>query len=374
MDKKNDLRKANRNSSILLFVILIGFCILAIIEILYGQAQTRMEQERLALEEENRQAVQELQAERNNLQGDPGVGVEFPEKMNGEQISGTEPEKTLTDAKDTSSDSAAGQDAESGEPAEDDSKYAMQIVVMGDSIMADQRENNQDVATLIGEACNAKVYNLSIGGTTAALMPNEPCNFASWSSRGLLGVVNAIVGNINPGVFDGYDTEKILRECDFSKTDYFVIEYGINDFLSRQVPQSIYLENGDILGIDNTYTYAGAMEVAVDALERSFPDAKILIVPPHYCQFYEGTAYVGDSYSLNYGYGTLVEFFGCARYVADRYREGGTIFFDSMEDSNIDAYTADKYLEDGTHLTTLGRRVYADEIAKRINRDFYREE
>lgn len=374
MDNKNILRKSHHNSSILLLTILIGFCILAIIEILYGQAQIRMERERLALEEENHRAVQELKTEWNDLQGDPGVGAESLKEMGGEQSSGTEPEKTLIDTGETSSDSATGQDVESGEPAEDDRKYAMQIVVLGDSVMADQRENDQDVATLIGEACNAKVYNLAIGGTAAALMPNESCDFASWSSTGLLGVVNAIVGNINPGVFKGYDTEKVLEECDFSKTDYFVIEYGINDFLSRQVPQSRYLENGDVLEIDNTYTYAGAMEVAVDTLEKGFPDAKILIVSPHYCQFFDGAIFLGDAYSLNYGYGTLVDFFRCAGYVANKNREEGAIFFNAMENSDINAYTVEEYLEDGIHLTTLGRRVYADEIAERINRDFYREE
>lgn len=371
MENKDNLRKAGHNNSILLLTILIGFCILAIIEILYGQAQIRMERERMALEEENRQAVQELQAEWNDLQGNPSVDVESLEEMGGEQIGGTEPEKTLINTGDTSSDSAEGQDTES---EEDDGDYDMQIVVMGDSIMADQRENNQDVATLIGEACNAKVYNLAIGGTTAALLPGEQFNFESWYSTGLLGVVYAIVGDVKPEVFAGYETENLLKECDFSKTDYFVIDYGINDFQCRQVAQSRYLENGEVLDIDSVHTYAGAMEAAVSTLERHFPDAKILIVPPHYCQFFEGTAYIGDSYSLNYGCGTLVEYFRCARYVAEKYKDQNTIFFDSMDDSGIDAYTAEKYLEDGIHLTTLGRRVFADAIAERINRDFYREE
>ena len=374
MDKKNDLRKANHNNSTLLLSILIVFCILAIIEILYGQVRIRMERERLALEEENNRAVQELKTEWSDLQSDPDVGDESLKGMGGGQSSGPEPEQALIDTGDTSSDSAAGQDAESGEQTEGDSKYAMQIVVLGDSIMADQRENNQDVATLIGESCNAKVYNLAIGGTTAALLPGEQFNFASWSSTGLLGVVNAMVGNIKPDVFAGYETERILKEGDFSKTDYFVIEYGINDFLCRQIAQSRYLENGEVLDTDSVHTYVGALETAVNILTDSFPDAKILIVSPHYCQFFEGTAYIGDAYSLNYGCGTLVDYFRCAGYVAEHLRKENTFFFNAMEESDIDAYTAEEYLEDGIHLTTLGRRVYADKIAERINRDFYREE
>ena len=44
----------------MLLVVLIGFCVLAIIEIVYGQAQMKVERERLELDEQNRQAVEEL--------------------------------------------------------------------------------------------------------------------------------------------------------------------------------------------------------------------------------------------------------------------------------------------------------------------------
>lgn len=374
MDNKSNMHKGKYGGNILLLITLIGFCILAIIEIFYGQAQIRMERERLALEEENHQTVQELKTEWNNLKGGPDVNTESVKEVGEEQNSVTEPDKTLVNTGDTSSGSAPAQDEKTEEQAADDKEYDMQIVVLGDSIMADGRDENEDVATLIGEACNAKVYNLAIGGTSAALLPKEQYNFADWSSTGLLGVVNAILGNINPYVFDGYETENIIKQCDFSKTDYFVIEYGTNDFLSRQIPQSRYLENGDILGIDSTHTYAGALDGAVSMLGERFPDAKILIVSPHYCNFFEGAAFVGDAYSLNYGYGTLVDFFRVAGYVADQHKADNVLFFNAMEESGIDAYTADKYLEDGVHLSNEGRRVYADQIAARIYADFNRPE
>lgn len=364
MERKDNVRKANRNNSILLFTILIGFCILAIMEILYGHAQIRTDRERQA----------QIGTERKSAQ--IGTEGERPAQgeLGGEQNGSTNLEKPTINEKGAASNSASGQDTVTEETAEDDSKSIMQIVVLGDSIMADQRENNQDVPTLIGEALNAKVYNLAIGGTTAALLSDEQYNFESWSSTGLLGVVNAIVGNISPNVFEGYETEHILQECDFSRTDYFVIEYGINDFTSRQIPQSRYLENGDVLEIDSEHTYAGAMEHAVDMLERHFPNARILIISPHYCQFFDDTKYVGDAYSLDYGYGTLVDYFRCAGYVAEQHRTENTFFFNAMEESDIDAYTADDYLEDGIHLSTLGRRMYADETARRIYKDFYRAE
>lgn len=375
MDKKNDLKKGKYHSSIMLLTVLIGFCILAIIEILYGQAQIRMERERLALEEENHQTVQELKNEWNSLKGDPNVGSQSAETVGEEQNNSAEPEKTLVNTGDSASDSSSVKDTESGgeEPAEDDREYAMQIVFMGDSILDFEGENG-GVTDMVGDALNAKVYNMAIGGTTAALLPDEQYNFAEWNSISLLGIVNAILGNINPNVFDGYDAGEVLKQCDFSKTDYFVIEYGINDFLSRQVPQSRYLESGDVLAIDESHTYAGALDIAVRLLQGSFPNAKILIVGPHYCEVFEAGTFMGDAYSLNYGYGTLVEFLRCAGYVAEQHKTEATIFFNALDESGIDAYTSNEYLQDGVHLSDAGRRVYADCIINRLYSDFYPQE
>lgn len=374
MDNKNNIRKGKYSSNMMLLVVLIGFCILALIEIVYGQKQIRMERERLALEEENNRAVQELKAEWNNLKGDPSVGSESVEAVGEEQNVVAEPDNILVNTGDTSSDSTAEPDEGTENPIEDDHNYDMQIVVLGDSIMADQREEHGDIPTMVGESCNARVYNMAIGGTTAALLPGDQYNFANWNSSGLLGMVNAILGNINSDYFSEPAVRNVLETCDFSQTDYFVIEYGINDFTSRQIPQSRYLENGDVLGVDGTHTYAGALETAVILLKDNFPNAQILLIAPHYCQFFEGTTFMGDAYSMNYGYGTLVDFFRCAGYVADQHKEDGVLFFNAMEESGIDAYTAEKYLEDGIHLTNLGRRMYADEVARRINADFRRAE
>ena len=374
MDNKFILHKGKYKGNILLFTVLIGFCILAIIEILYGRAQIRTEKERLALEEENHQAVRQLKEDWEDLKNSSDVNTESAEIMDEGLSGGTDSDKASINTGDGSSAAVSVQNPESEEPAETDTKYAMQIVVLGDSIMADQRENNGDVPTLIGQACNAKVYNMAIGGTTAALLTDEQYNYENWTSIGLLGVVNAIVGNIDGSVFEGYETWNVLNECDFSETDYFVIEYGINDFTSRDIIQSRYLADGVVLDIDEPHTYVGALQGAVKMLHDYFPDAKILLVPPHYCEFFDGEIFAGNSYSLDYGNGFLIDFFGTASYVANEHREENVLFFNSMQDCEIDAYSADEMLEDGVHLSNLGRRVYADHIADRINRDFYREE
>ena len=182
------------------------------------------------------------------------------------------------------------------------------------------------------------------------------------------------MGNISPDIFDGYKAGKFLKECDFDKTDFFVIEYGVNDFLSRKIAQSKYLENGETLNEAGVYTYTGALETAVKLLKERFPDAGILLIAPHYCQIFEGEKYIGDSYSLDYGCGTMVEYARCAGYVADLYKDQGVMFYNAMEESGIDAYSADICLEDGVHLTEEGRRRYAELPIRLINSAFYPQE
>lgn len=344
------MAKGKYVGNILLLAVLTGFCILAIVEIFHGQAQIKAEREKTAIEEERRRALQELQAEWNNSEGDLGAESGFVDSM-GEANKG---------------------DDESG-PAEDEKKYDMQIVCLGDDILDRDRENG-GVASLIADECNARVYNMAIEGTTAAVLPNELNSLETWQSRGLLGVVHAIVGDISPDIFDGYRAGEILKECDFSETDYFVIEYGINDFLSGQVPQSIYLANGDVLDIDRARTYVGALEMAVSLLHDHFPDAKIMLIAPHFCQIFEGETFIGDSYTLDYGRGTLFNFFQTAGNAARWGKERSVIFYNTIEKSGIDAHTAKEYLEDGIHLSAEGRRVYADYASKLIMEDFYQAE
>lgn len=344
------MAKGKYGGNILLLAVLAGFCILAIVEIFHGWTQIRAEKERLAIEEERHRALQELKAEWNDLEGDLGAETASVDLM-GE----------------------ANEGDDESEPAKDERKYDMQIVFMGDDILDSDRENG-GVASLISDACNARVYDMAIDGTTAAVLPDESNSFETWQSRGLLGVVHAIVGDISSDIFDGYKAGEILAECDFSETDYFVIEYGINDFLSGQVPQSIYLADGGVLDMDSSRTYVGALLIAVNLLHDHFPDAKILLISPHFCNFFEGDKFIGDAYGLNYGYGTLVDFAKVSAYVESQDKEGIVIFYYTMENSGIDAYTAEEYLEDGIHLSAEGRRVYADYASKLIKADFYREE
>ncbi|MDE7341118.1 MAG: hypothetical protein K2N80_11290 [Lachnospiraceae bacterium] len=386
--ERGDKSRRRRNryyGKVILLCIMIGFCILALIEIIYGQEKLRLEQERIALEEQNAKTLEALEKEQEDGRsvdtvqaGAEDASADSAEITNLTAVdTGKANEAAASEGTDAGSTAAqpeaAGNDEAAANAAqEEEKKYDMQIVFMGDSILDNDREYD-GVAYLISKSCNAKVYNLSMGGTTAALGEGETSDYKQWDSRCLLGVVNAIVGNVDPGIFDGYKAGELMKECDFSKTDYFIIEYGINDFLS-QIPTSRYLADGETRQEDDEHTYGGALEHAVRKLQNNFPDAKILLIAPHYCQFFSGETFIGDGYSLDFGYGTLIEYARACGYVYDQHRDENVMLYNAFEVSGIDAYTADDYLEDGIHLTSQGRRKYAEDLSRRILKDFYPEE
>lgn len=233
----------------------------------------------------------------------------------------------------------------------------LQIVFMGDSIF----DNNRDgtgVPYLTSVQCQADVYNLAIGGTSASIERDEQIENENWTSRSLVGIVKAMRGDVSTEIFAGSRTKEILDNpnVDFSNTDYFVVEYGINDFF-RAVPQNNPENDFDLK------TYAGALRYAVSNLREIAPDATVILCSPHYAQFFNGDRFIGDGNTLNTGYGTLFDYKGTCEYVA---KEQQAEFFNAYQDLGIDGYTAEDYLEDGVHLTEAGRQLYADALAELI--------
>mgnify|MGYP002510202579 CR=1 FL=1 len=234
---------------------------------------------------------------------------------------------------------------------------ALQVVFLGDSIF----DNNRDgtgIPYLTAVQCEADVFNLSIAGTSATIEWDESAELETWSSRSLCGVVNAMLKKIPTDIFAGTRTKELLdnSNIDFSQTDYFIVEYGTNDFF-RAVRQS------DSENDYNLKTYAGALRYGVSNLKSLAPDATIILCSPCYAQFYHNGYMVGDGNVTNPGNGTLFDYKGTCNYVAN---EMQVEFFNAYQDLGIDGYTAEEYLEDGVHLTEAGRKLYADALARRI--------
>ena len=233
----------------------------------------------------------------------------------------------------------------------------LQIVFLGDSIF----DNNRDgtgIPYLTAEQCNADFYNLAIAGTCASIEMDEQYENERWTSRSLVGIVKAMTGEITTGVFEGTRAKELLDnpDIDFSKTDYFVIEYGLNDFF-KATP---------LANEDNEFdfrTYVGALRYAVSNLGSYADDATIILCCPNYAQFFDGNRFIGDGNTLNTGYGTLFDYKGLCQYVAN---ENQLEYLDAYLDLGINGYTAEELLEDGVHLTMKGRQKYADALAHMI--------
>lgn len=236
---------------------------------------------------------------------------------------------------------------------------ALQLVFLGDSIF----DNNRDgtgIPYLTSVQCEADVYNLAIAGTSATIETGEEWSLEEWTSRGLAGVTNAITKKIPTDIFEGTRAKEILDNpnIDFTQTDYFIIEYGLNDFF-RGAPRD---------GFEHPYDvrcYVGALRYAVSELRSYAPDATIVLCAPNFAQFYDSNGWmIGDGNTLNTGYGTLFDYKGTCEYVSN---EMNTEFLDAYMNLEINSYTAEEYLEDGVHLTAVGRQRYADALARIIN-------
>lgn len=233
----------------------------------------------------------------------------------------------------------------------------LQLVFLGDSNFDNSRDGS-GVPYLTAVQCDADVYNLAIGGTCATLEEGEPAALDSWTSRSFCGVTNAMLGNIPTDIFEGTRAKELLDnpDIDFSQTDYFIVQYGINDFF-----RSVRRSNSD--NFFDIYTYTGALRYGVENLKELAPDATIILCSPCYAVFYHDGYMVGEGNMTNPGNGTLFDYAGTCNYVAN---EAQVEFFNAYQDLGIDGYTADEYLEDGVHLTGAGRQLFADELAKRI--------
>lgn len=258
------------------------------------------------------------------------------------------------------SEEMATEQASASEEAVSDNTVAeetkrKQVVVFGDSIWDSSRDET-GIAALLSSYMNADVYNCAIGGTRASLKDGEsPDNYENWDSTSLSGMVNVATGKVNPEIFlEGYPAGGVIRNIDFSKTDYFIIAYGLNDYFSGA---TLNVEDGREW---DAHGYGGALRYAIDELRGKFPDAQILLISPTYCQFWRDGVMYTDSNMKDFGGGPLTIYANVCRNVAEN---ENTLYIDAYSKMGINIYNAEEYLEDGIHLTAAGRELYAKAVS-----------
>ncbi len=237
------------------------------------------------------------------------------------------------------------------------------IVFMGDSQFDNARGTGSEIpAYTCALVDNAKFYNLAIGGTAASIERNRTDSIEGWSDIGFVGMCYALAGKLSDTSFlSSYPAYEDLNSIDPAKVDFYIIEYGANDYL-----------NGAALSTDgNAYdihSYRGALGVGINTLRSISPKAKIILCGPSYCMWYNGNGFVmGDSYTISKGAGTLAEYADvCKNHAEDE----DLLYIDTMYSTYFDLKitTVEDYLMDGLHYNEKGRQIYATTIAHFINK------
>ena len=215
------------------------------------------------------------------------------------------------------------------------------IVVFGDSIWNDSR-GEDGVSEQLMSMTGSTVYNCAIGGTSAALVGNNPKDIRDWddqSFNGMVYVANDVVSARQ--VLGDTAAYEVIEQVDFNTVDYILVSYGLNDFFSGVpvYPEYYYDIN----------SYVGALRNGILHLREHYPQAQIVLVTPTYSQLFES--------EREYHIGDYVE---AMRSVAAEMNTGLADMYHAMGE---DPGSRIQHLDDGVHLSSEGRSIYAESIA-----------
>lgn len=251
------------------------------------------------------------------------------------------------------------------EPAEEPDK--INIVFFGDSQIANGRDDGSDIPTLMSTRIpNCQVYNFAIGGSSATLEAStssyDPVNT---HSTNFLGMVNSFVGisDRNETLSQLPNMLNAMNSIDPADVDYYYIEYGANDFFNNMGLDCDSYQTRDV----QAHYFFNALNMGISTLKEKSPNATFILMTPFYGIYVadDGT-YIGDSYIVSNGVGTLSDYAKKSGNVAEAQ---GIWLFDGMFMEKHDLYldTAGDYLMDNLHLNLTGRQIMARLLAHYVN-------
>lgn len=251
------------------------------------------------------------------------------------------------------------------EPAEEPDK--INIVFFGDSQIANGRDDGSDIPTLMSTRIpNCQVYNFAIGGSSATLESTtssyDPVNT---HSTNFLGMVNSFVGisDRNETLSQLPNMLNAMNSIDPADVDYYYIEYGANDFFNNMGLDCDSYQTRDV----QAHYFFNALNMGINTLKEKSPNATFILMTPFYGIYVadDGT-YIGDSYIVSNGIGTLSDYAKKSGNVAEAQ---GIWLFDGMFMEKHDLYldTAGDYLMDNLHLNLTGRQIMARLLAHYVN-------
>jgi len=243
------------------------------------------------------------------------------------------------------------------------------IVVLGDSVMTIS-PTNVKVTTVIEERLGVTVFNGAFGGSGMTVQDTGMWGSAASVEWSMVKLAQAICNGdwqsqkaaiSFADTYREYNTlalgdfeSKIndLEQIDFSEVKVLIIEHGTNDYnAGRRV-------DNPADRFDAT-TYGGALRESLKLLRETYPDLRIIVVSPIYCNL--GKDRTEKCYNTAYGEGgTLDEYVLLGKQIAEEY---GVEWIDAYHKSGVNEDTAEMYLFDGLHLVEEGHMLLGNLIA-----------
>ncbi len=252
-------------------------------------------------------------------------------------------------------------------PEENSEDDKVRMVFFGDSQIANGRNDGSDIPNIMTTRIpNSVSYNLAIGGTSASLEPtSSDASPENINSTCFLGMAYCLSGKADRQqvLAQQQNVLSIMNTIDPTQVDYYFIEYGANDFFNNApLDASIYDSEGD-----KAHAFYNAMSLGIEELKSISPQAAIYIITPFYGIYVgEDGTFVGDSYVVSNGIGTLADYAKKAKNVAE---DQQVTIIDTMFMEHTDLYvdTANQYLMDNLHLSLLGRQIFSRIFAHYVN-------
>lgn len=260
----------------------------------------------------------------------------------------------------SSSTSDASTESNTNTTADYDSSLPT-VVFLGDDQFDLGRKDNTSISyyveSLLGT--DANVINLGCSGVTATTALGTDND----TSMNFVNTAKFLNGQMDDTFFNNFpDAKAEAFLFDPADVDYYVVEYGINDFIQGKA-----LVNDEKKS--DTTCYINAMTVGLDLLVQASPNARIILCSPVYSMFYsEDGSTLGSGNTYSNAFGRYMDYCaGCTQLSSLH----DSVSFDAFGSAimNINDQTISDYMEDdGIHLSRAGRNTFAAVVAHMVNK------
>ena len=242
-------------------------------------------------------------------------------------------------------------------------KDTYNVVILGDSVIANffNYYGSPSIPEYVEKQTNLTVYNGAFGGSGMAMRRIEQSGAVAtsgWCMANLaegicLDAWEGILASMsyadhyvetNPQVFSNYE-ERLhgLAAIDFQKVDVLFIEHGTNDY-NMGVPVDNPLDAYD------KSTFGGALRYSLRLLQETYPELKVVLITPFYCEINVDGEYLKCD-EKNWGGGLLEEYVAKEIEIAEAF---GVDCIDGYHESDIREETLEIYMPDRLHPSAEG--------------------